>query len=128
MKPITHARKATLLQYFDVLETQLRLALQEAGAARPGADDAVFIDAVVARVQERLAAGATPEQAPPGPPQIRKQLQNVLDPAFLPEAGGDPLRAVYLLREQLRGQAEFTPPPGGLWRRDRDRSRGPRRR
>ena len=38
------ARKAALLQYFDVLELQLQLALQEAGGLRPTAGDAVFID------------------------------------------------------------------------------------
>ena len=81
-------------------------------------------DAVAARVQERLAPGATRDAAPPSLPQVRKHLQNVLDPAFLPEAKGDPLRAVRLLREQLRGEAEFTPPPGGMWRR----GRGSRRR
>ena len=114
MKPITHARKAMLLEYFNVLETQLAFSLKEAAAAGEAVTGEAFITAVATQVQERMAQ--TPESSGPSFQQICKNLENVLDPGFAPEAQGDPLRAVRLLRQQLVEQAEFTPPPGGLWK------------
>lgn len=114
MKPITHARKTMLLNYFDVLETQLRFALKDA-AARGEATDEAFISLVTMQVQERLTDDEAGGASGPTFKQISKTLENVLDPDFMPEAKGDPVKAVRLLKQQLKGQTEFTPPPGGIW-------------
>lgn len=114
MKPITHARKTMLLNYFDVLETQLRFALKEA-AARGEATDEAFIGLVAMQVQERLTDDEAGGASGPTFKQISKTLENVLDADFMPEAKGDPVKAVRLLKQQLKGQTEFTPPPGGIW-------------
>lgn len=114
MKPITHARKTMLLNYFDVLETQLRFALKEAAASGEAKDEA-FISLVAMQVQERLTDDETGGASGPTFKQICKTLENVLDADFMPEAKGDPVKAVRLLKQQLKGQTEFTPPPGGIW-------------
>jgi hypothetical protein len=114
LKPITHARKTMLLNYFDVLETQLRFALNDA-AARGEATDEAFISLVAMQVQERLTDDEAGGASGPTFKQISKTLENVLDADFMPEAKGDPVKAVRLLKQQLKGQTEFTPPPGGIW-------------
>lgn len=126
MKPITHARKALLLEYFEVLETQLRFALRDAAAAGTAASSPEFIDNLVDQVQQRLAQ--SPDAAGPSHQQIRKTLENVLDPQFTPEANGDPVKAVHILRNQLLEQAAYTPPPEGRWRPSKVAPRGAARR
>jgi hypothetical protein len=115
LKPITHARKTMLLNYFDVLETQLRFALKDA-AARGEAKDEAFVSLVAMQVQERLVDDEAGGASGPTFKQICKTLENVLDADFMPDAKGDPVKAVRLLKQQLKGQTEFTPPPGGIWR------------
>ena len=111
VKPITHAHKELMLEYFELLEKELRREL--AGAA-PGA---VPLDALAARVHERVArvAERVPDAAPPSLQQVRKNLEAVLDPAFFGEAAGeaDPLRALEVLRQQLRHHKVYTPPEWG---------------
>lgn len=116
MKPITHAQKALMLQYFEVLEVQLRRAIKEASGGPIG--DKAFVEALAARVRERVAGIATqiPDSAVPSLQQIRKNLEAVLDPVFLEEAKGDPIEAVRVLARQLRHQPEYTRPQGGVWK------------
>ena len=117
MKPVTHARKRMMLEYFAILETQLRLAFEEAAAAGTASTDPAFIELVSGRVLTRIrdVAAAIPEASPPSLRQIRKNLENVLDPALRGEAKHDPVKAIHALREELRQQPEYTPPKGGAW-------------
>ena len=103
-----------LLNYFDVLETQLRFALKDAAASGEAKDEA-FIGLVAVQVQERLTDDEAGGASGPTFKQICKTLENVLDADFMPDAKGDPVKAVRLLKQQLKGQTEFTPPPGGIW-------------
>jgi hypothetical protein len=109
MKPITHAQKELMLEYFELLEKELSREL--AGKAAAGA---VPIEALAARVHERVArvAERVPGAEPPSLQQVRKNLEAVLDPAFFGEAAGeaDPLRALGVLRQQLRHHKVYTPP------------------
>ncbi len=115
MKPITHARKTMLLNYFDVLETQLRFALKDAAVSGEAKDEA-FISLVAMQVQERLTDDETGGASGPTFKQICKTLENVLDADFMLDAQGDPVKAVRLLKQQLKGQTEFTPPADGIWK------------
>jgi len=105
-----------MLQYFEVVETQLRRALKEAGSGTPLG--APFVEIVAARVRDRISAIAAqmPEAAAPSLQQIRKNLEAVLDPAFFGDARGDPIKAVRSLQQELRYQREYTPPKGGTWK------------
>ena len=115
MKPITHAHRELMLEYFEVLENQLRRALGDGNAEY--ANDAAFVDGVAARVHERMAgiAARLPDADVPSLQQIRKNLEAVLDPAFFGGSAGDPLKAVEVLRRQLGHQKVYTPPEGGKW-------------
>jgi len=119
LKAITHAQKEMMLQYFEVVETQLRRALKEAAAAGTPTRDPSFIEVITVRVQERIAdiAAQIPGASTPSFQQIRKNLETVLDPAFFGNAKGDPIKAVRSLQQQLRCQPEYTPPKGGMWKR-----------
>ena len=108
-----------MLQYFEVLELQLERALKEAPSQTGGSPrDAAFVELVAGRVRERVKgiAGQIPDSSVPSLHQIRKNLEAVLDPVFLDEAKGDPIKAVRLLRQQLRYQPEYTRPQGGAWK------------
>ncbi|MSQ71813.1 MAG: hypothetical protein EXR27_11080 [Betaproteobacteria bacterium] len=141
MKTITHAQKEMMLQYFEVVETQLRRALKDAAVEGTPTTDDTFIRIVAARVQERIADIATriPGSSAPSLQQIRKNLEMVLDPVFFGEAKddgtkrgdaigenamGDPIKAVRSLLLQLRQQREYTPPEGGTWKPDARARRG----
>ena len=115
MKAITHARKAMILEYFEVLESELGRALNEDAAA----GTATFIETVATRVQGRMVnvAAQMPEASAPSFQQIRKTLENVLDPDFSGDSHGDPIKAVRSLKQQLRGHPEYTAPKGGTWKR-----------
>lgn len=108
-----------MLEYFRILETQLRQALQRAAAAGEPTRDPAFIEPLAKDLERRVAAMAArvPEATPPTLQQIRKTLESVLDPAFFEGEGGDPLKAVSVLQQQLRYQKVYTPPEGGPWRR-----------
>lgn len=114
-----------MLQYFGVVETELRRALEEAQATGTPTMDPSFIQIVAARVQQRIApiAAEIPGASTPSLQQIRKNLETVLDPAFFGDKKGDPIEAVHSLLQQLRRQPEFTPPKGGMWKPAR-RSKG----
>jgi hypothetical protein len=117
LKPITHARKRMMLEYFGILESQLRLALKEAAAAAKPTTNPAFIELVAGRVFTRMkdVAAGIPEAAPPSLRQISKNLENVLDAAAGREANSDPMKAIHALREELRRQPEYTPREGGTW-------------
>jgi hypothetical protein len=121
LKPITHAQKEMMLRYFEVVETELRAALEGSPAAGAPATDPSFIDAVAARVHGRIAPIATriPESSAPSIQQIRKNLEAVLDPAFFGGAESDPIKAVRSLLHDLGCQPEYTPPKGGRWNRSK---------
>lgn len=118
MKAITHSQKDVMLQYFEVLEIQLRRALKEAAATGAPTTGPAFVERVAARVHDRVTAIAaqTPGASAPSLQQIRKNLDTVLDPTFFRDAKGDPIKAVRSLLQQLRYQREYTPPKGGMWR------------
>lgn len=118
MKAITHAQKALMLQYFEVLEIQLRRALKQAAASGAPTIGPAFVERVTARVHDRITAIAaqTPGASAPSLQQIRKNLETVLDPTFFPDAKDDPIKAVRSLLQQLRYQREYTPPQGGMWK------------
>lgn len=107
-----------MLEYFNVLETALRAALRAADAAGGPTRGAAIVEPLVKDLERRVAAMAArvPEAAPPTLQQIRKTLESVLDPAFFEGEGGNPLKAVATLRDQLRYQKAWTPPEGGAWR------------
>ena len=107
-----------MLQYFEVLETQLRRALKESAASGVSTSDASFVDLVARRVQDHVTgiAAQIPESAAPSLQQIRKNLERVLDPRFFDDGSSDPIKAVRSLLQELRYQREFTPPKGGMWK------------
>lgn len=114
MKPITHAQKKLMLKYFDVLDDELRRALEES------IGDASLIETVSVQVHEQVVAIAAgiPEASVPSMQQIRKNLEAVLDPAFFGEKS-DPIRAVQALKQELREQPVYTRPKDGVWDQDR---------
>ena len=110
-----------MLRYFHVLETQLRTALEAAAEAGAPTMDPSFIDAVAGRVHQRIVniAAGIPECAAPSVHQIRKNLEAVMDPAFLGGAEADPIKAIRALLQDLKRQPEYTAPKGGKWNRSR---------
>ena len=125
MKPVTHAQKALMLQYFKVLEDELRLALKETPAAGELAGDASAIDTLAERVRDSaLAIAARVEgSSAPSLQQVRKNLQAVFDPVFAGGAEPDPIKAVRALAQELREQPEYTKPVEGVWKPGPPRSR-----
>jgi len=130
MKPITHAQKELMLEYFELLEKELSRALNEKAREIQGP---AFADELAARVHERVARVAERVEgaAAPSLQQVRKNLEAVLDPAFFGEGArdADPLRALGVLRQQLRHQTVYTKPewsPRGTGARKRASSGGKR--
>lgn len=119
MKTITHAQKKLMLKYFDVLDDELRRALEEPLA---GAD---LIESVSTTVYEQVVAIAAriPEASAPSMQQIRKNLEAVLDPTFFGRPKGDPISAVHALKQELRDQLEYTKPKDGVWNASQRSSR-----
>jgi hypothetical protein len=106
-----------MLEYFEILEAQLKFALKEAAAAGMPSTNPAFIELVAKRVLARIkdVAAGIPEASPPSLRQICKNLENVLDPAAGGEANSDPIKAIHALRDELRRQPEYTAPQGGNW-------------
>jgi hypothetical protein len=119
LKSITHAQKELMLRYFEVLEAQLRAALKEGKLAGTPPAEPAFIEALAARVHGSVAeiAGGIPDASAPSLQQVRKNLQNVLNPDSPGDARHDPIKALRSLLQQLRNQPEFTAPKGGVWNR-----------
>jgi hypothetical protein len=108
VKPITHAQKELMLEYFALLERELRRVVNRNAG---GAIDSASVEELEARIAARLAALAArvPGASAPSRQQIRKNLEAVLDPAFFGQGEpSDPLRAVRALREQLGWQKAYT--------------------
>ena len=89
--------KAELLHYVDIIEDEIRKALQEVVEDRREVEPGSLADLVTAAVAERMHPGALPNIE-----AIRRHIRHLFEPAsFDDQEGPDPLAVLAAIRADI---------------------------